>query len=78
MDRGSIVVQDGDGNNDIADAEVRQCIGDKADDDLRDAGSILSRYRIQEWQIYDPTLISSISPDYTAIPVAHSTATTVP
>jgi hypothetical protein len=35
------------------------------DDELRHAGSILSRYGIQEWQIYDPTLISSASPNYT-------------
>lgn len=78
MDRVSVVVQDADGNNHIAGAEVRECVGDKADDELRDAGSILSKYRIQEWQIYDPTLISSTSPDYAAVLVADSTATTLP
>ncbi|NDJ23239.1 hypothetical protein GS682_16670 [Nostoc sp. B(2019)] len=34
------------------------------DDQLRQAGSIVSRNGIQEWQIYDPTLISSTSPNY--------------
>ncbi|WP_375505856.1 hypothetical protein [uncultured Nostoc sp.] len=43
MDRVSVVVQNADGNNHIA--------SDKADDEFRDAGSILSRYRIQEWHL---------------------------
>ncbi|MBW4687684.1 MAG: histidine kinase [Komarekiella atlantica HA4396-MV6] len=34
------------------------------DDQLRQAASIVSRHGIQEWQIYDPTLISSTSHNY--------------
>jgi len=34
------------------------------DDQLRQAGSIFDRHGIREWRIYDPTLISSTSPNY--------------
>jgi len=34
------------------------------DDQLRHTDSIVSRHRSKEWQIYDPTLISSTTANY--------------
>ncbi|WP_292861898.1 hypothetical protein [Nostoc sp. LPT] len=60
MDRVSVVVQNADGNNHIAGVEIRECVGDKADDEFRDAGSILSRYRIQEWHLVAKQLLPKL------------------
>ncbi|ACK69097.1 hypothetical protein PCC7424_0637 [Gloeothece citriformis PCC 7424] len=42
------------------------------DEEIRQAASILSHHRIQEWQVYDPT---SINPPVSHQPVTHSTLT---
>jgi len=44
MDKVSVLVQNADGNIIIAGVEVRDCFGEKADVELCNAGSILSRY----------------------------------